>query len=249
MKKQYAIEPYGVFVVDDQQQWKTASVLTKGEHPQQDELKIFEKFIDANSVFFDIGANIGTITIAMARIVKEVFAFEPMKNNIKLLEENISLNNLSNVRIYPVALGSGYDKVKLETEGGNSESFSVHGNGDIDLIPLDSISGAPAFIKIDVEGHEIEVLKGARQTIEKYKPVIWFEVNLMETRRRGDWWLKKVSNELYSKNYIIYLPSENGFRRIHSIAWEVFKCAPKAFLFGKLMYSTNFLALPADKTI
>lgn len=249
MKKQYTIAPYGVFVVDDQQQRKIASVLIKGEHPQQDELKIFEKFIDEDSVFFDIGANIGTITIMMAKIVKKVFAFEPIKNNIKLLEENISLNNLSNVRIYPVALGSDYDKVKLESEAGNSESFSVQGGGDIDLIPLDSISGAPTFIKIDVEGYEIEVLKGARQTIEKYKPVIWFEVNLTETRRRGDWWLKKVSNELYSKNYILYLPSENGFRRIHSIAWEVFKHAPKAFLFGKLMYSINFLALPASKTI
>lgn len=249
MKKQYTVDPYGTFVVDDEQLWKVASALAAGRHPQQDELDIFKKFTDANSVFLDIGANIGTITVAMAKTVKKVYAFEPIPDNLALLNENVRLNNLTNVEVHPVALGSKFGKVSMETDSGESGGFSIRGEGDIELVTLDSVHTAPTFMKIDVEGHELEVLKGGRKTIESHKPTIWFEVNLVETRRRGDWWLSGVERELRSLGYEVYLPTKDGFRKVGSIAREMFALAPKAFLLGKLMYSTNFLAVPKGTSL
>jgi hypothetical protein len=111
-------------------------------------------------------------------------------------------------------------------------------------VTLDSLSLDPSFIKMDVEGYEYEVLKGAAATIQKHKPVIFFEMNMVETRRQGDWWLKRVPDLLRSYGYELYLPTATGHKRTRSIAWAMFKQAPKAFLKGGLNYSVNFLAVP-----
>jgi FkbM family methyltransferase len=231
------------FDTNQEGQGKARQWLSQGEHPQEDELAVFEQFVGRDSVFLDIGANIGTVSVPMAQKVKEVLAFEPVPENVELLRENIRLNGVPNARVFPLALGSEEGSVSLQTESGDTGSFSVRGEGDTPMVTLDSLHTNPSFVKMDVEGHELEVLKGARETIERYKPVIWFEINLIESRKRGDWWLTRVQSELKAQGYDIYLLSRGRRARVRSVAWELFRHAPKAFIGGKLHYNLNFLAL------
>lgn len=245
MKKQYTTLSRGTFVIETETDKKMAQLFARYKHPQEDELVILEKFLDKDSVFLDVGANIGTITVPMAKISKEVLAFEPVAENLALLEENLKLNNVSNVTVFPIALGSEHGSVQLEAQdAADAGTYSIRGEGDIPLVPLDSIPCSPTLIKMDVEGYEIDVLKGARETIKKHRPVIFFEINLKETRKRHDWWLTAVESEIKSHGYSIYLPTETTQKRVRSIAWSMFTQAPKAFLTGKLHFSRNFLAIP-----
>jgi FkbM family methyltransferase len=247
MKKQYLTEHDGTFVADDRTNPKMVQLFLSHKHPQEDELEIFNRYVNKDTVFLDIGANIGTISVAMAKHVKEVHSFEPVEENLELLTENIKLNQVTNIQVHPVALGShsGTVRLALPDPTYDAGSYTVEeGDGNVSLITLDSLDLQPTFIKMDIEGYEIEALKGARATIQKNKPVLFFEINIVETRKRGDWWLSKVSSEIRSHGYALYLPTATDKKRITSVAWEIFKLAPKALITGRLNFSVNFLALP-----
>ncbi len=246
MERQYTAGEYGTFFVDTDSNKKMAQLFERNVHPQADELEVFHRYVNSDSTFLDLGAYVGTISVPMAKVAKAVHSFEPVKENRDLLERNIQINNLTNVTVHPVALGShaGHVSLTLPNPDYDAASFAVQGEGDIPMVTLDSLSLAPSFIKMDVEGYEYEVLKGAAGTIQKHKPVIFFEMNMVETRKQGDWWLRRVPGLLRSYGYELYLPTATGQKRVRSIAWAMFKQAPKAFLKGGLNYSVNFLAIP-----
>jgi len=142
------------------------------------------KTFNKDSVFFDVGANIGIYCLYSALIRQNnVYAFEPhMANYINLLD-SINENKLSNCRAFPMALGN---KTALTTLGvknmieGVSDSnvgeVSEYYHGCIEM-PLDSlveksILPQPDHIKIDVDGHESKVVAGAIKTISKCKSVL-----------------------------------------------------------------------------
>lgn len=246
MRKNYTT-PHGVFAVDPEKQKKAALYLSGGRNPQDEEVELIRRFVDKDNVYVDVGANIGTIAIPVAELVRTVVAFEPVKENRDLLEENIRLNGIHNVEIHPVALGKEYGRVSLAPHSGeDSWTYAVQEGDDTELVPLDSILSSADFIKIDVEGYELEVLQGAREIIRQSKPRILFEVALTQLRKRGDWWLRQVSGELARMGYHrLYLPHKDGtLERVWSVAWTMFKHAPRAFLFGKLYYTFNLLAIP-----
>lgn len=246
MKKQYTTVQ-GTFVADTDKQKKTAHYLAIGKNPQEEEVLLIRRYIDSGSTFIDVGANIGTIAIPVAKTVHKVIAFEPVKENYELLEENIRLNRLTNIEVHTVALGKERGTINLVAQDDKDAStYSVREGGDISVIQLDSILTSADFIKIDVEGYELEVLQGAKETLRQSKPSILFEVNLIELRKRGDWWLRQVGRELSQEDYRLYMPHKDGsLERVRSVAWTMFKLAPKAFLTGKLHYTINLLALPA----
>lgn len=136
----------------------------------------------------DIGSNIGNhmLFYCTQMQAKKVYCFEPHKFNLNILQQNIALNYLEDrVDVYPVALGAGEGKgVQAGFSCLNTGMNSVQAVGagankeqEVDIQSLDSYQIAKAdFIKIDVEGFEIEVLKGAVETIKRCKPVILVEV-------------------------------------------------------------------------
>ncbi len=146
--------------------------------------EIINRALPADGTFVDIGANIGYYTRMAARIVGptgQVLAFEPLPKAFRLLERNTSA--LLNVSLFQVALGNQSATV----------SFYVHPSGDqsstirmkraleslrVEMIKLDSLIEhfkRLDFIKIDVEGTELDILHGARKTIERFQPVVQFE--------------------------------------------------------------------------
>jgi FkbM family methyltransferase len=139
---------------------------------------------DKNSVFFDIGANIGIYTLYSA-ILKQnkVIAFEPHAANYKNLLDSINLNNLENCSAYCIALG---DKVKLSEINVKNMHEGVANNNvgqkgeyyhgcvefSLNFLIERKILPQPDYIKIDVDGYEDKVIEGGMNVFQNAKGIL-----------------------------------------------------------------------------
>lgn len=125
----------------------------------------------------DVGAFIGDHTIAYARRANKVIAFEPNPNAYQCLDFN--LKNYPNVELRNQGLGEIPGKISLTDVPTNvGMVYASKSNKGIDCITIDSLNlDRLDFIKIDAEGYEHNILKGAEETIKKYKPVMVLEIN------------------------------------------------------------------------
>jgi FkbM family methyltransferase len=162
------------------------------------EISLMKKILKQNMTFVDIGANQGEYTIFAAKrlIQGQVISFEPLSTSYNHLKENIKLNQFNNVMTYNFALSDtkGYAKIytsdDLEihssfNEGLSSLYQSNYRNALLEKVEVEVFDRvwknhnnlSLDIIKIDVEGSELPVLKGAINTIKKYKPLIILEIN------------------------------------------------------------------------
>ena len=129
----------------------------------------------------DVGANIGYYLLLMRQAVGSggrVDCFEPEPDNVVELERNVVANRFENVQIFPIALGDATGEANLST-GING---SLLGDTDSPLRVVvqrldDAIPGPVDFLKVDVEGYEAHVLRGARHHLESTRPVLLVEVH------------------------------------------------------------------------
>lgn len=155
----------------------------------KDELRILEDLINKarGSTILDIGANVGHHSLFFSKFGKKVHSFEPFSEVSARLEQKIADNGLKNVHLHKIALGEK-DEVKefFASDSNNTGTGSfVNRQTSREPVKLSIFNGDSylernnitdiGFIKIDVEGFEIEVLKGLKQTINKYQPIIFFE--------------------------------------------------------------------------
>jgi FkbM family methyltransferase len=170
--------------------------LPKTNLPYYSEFGLFEKpliewvkqFCRKDQVFLDIGAHTGTYAITLAEYSQSVYAFEPQKMSYYALCGGVALSNIHNITCIPYGLGSE-SQIGIKTlnivspDGGGStlhtNSMPVLSTEQIEIRTLDSFSFENiGFIKMDVEENELEVLKGARETLRKSNyPTILFESN------------------------------------------------------------------------
>jgi FkbM family methyltransferase len=135
--------------------------------------------LQPDDVFWDVGANIGAVSIVAAGRCRRVVAFEPDPRSLRRLERNIDANRLTNVEIFPVALGSAAASVPLyQSADANTGMTSllkgrgpVVGETPVRVVRADDVVAerpelAPTVIKLDVEGTEHLVLEGARTLLE-----------------------------------------------------------------------------------
>ncbi|MFN3405796.1 MAG: FkbM family methyltransferase [Cytophagaceae bacterium] len=151
----------------------------------------FKNFIKEGDVILDIGANIGFTALNFAKLVGPtgtVYAFEPDPYNYLQLENNWRLNKLMNLKLINIGLGSTHQIVKLKTElednrGKNRVDFNATENfAEVSIVTIDDfVKNANIkfvhLIKIDVEGYEYEVLKGAKNVLKVYKPKLFVEID------------------------------------------------------------------------
>jgi FkbM family methyltransferase len=139
---------------------------------------------DPGSLLVDVGANTGTETVCMARWHRgAVLAFEPFGDNFTVLQRNLALNHLSNVTALAQACSDRRGDASMVLEDPANPGMarlSQDGGATVPLTLLDekvaAIGRPVALIKLDVEGHEAAVLRGARETLARDRPVIVSEV-------------------------------------------------------------------------
>jgi FkbM family methyltransferase len=150
----------------------------------QGEVELWARFLKPGDCVVDVGANIGALTLPLARLVGQtgkVFAFEPQPENFELLKRNVE--QLPQVEARPCALGAsaGERGIAQLTDLGHHNYGNVALSNDATLQvrveTLDSIVGdaAVALIKVDVQGAEADVLEGARETIGRCRPLLYVE--------------------------------------------------------------------------
>ncbi|MBE5730089.1 FkbM family methyltransferase [Candidatus Parvarchaeota archaeon] len=137
-----------------------------------------------NDIVVDVGAQYGDYAVLCAGYYKvnKVYCFEPLKSNFKEIEKNIKLNKLKNISAYNVALGSENKMIKI-TYGGDMAGIVGDRTQKTYLKMLDSYRLKPTILKIDVEGFEMDVLRGAIKTIGKYHPKIIIETHTLKLRK------------------------------------------------------------------
>lgn len=147
----------------------------------------------------DIGTNIGETLLNFARLTGEsgsVTGFEPVSYNYEKCRQNIRLNSYRNARVMQLALSDRNEWLSFE-DSDNFNSGGIYMQRDtgktgnrVKAMPLDDFIRENAiakvdFIKMDVEGFEMNVLKGAKKTIEQFHPVLYIEVDDANLRRQG----------------------------------------------------------------
>jgi FkbM family methyltransferase len=183
--------------------------LTSGYHPayhlmrigqfEVEETDVISRVLKQIDIFVDIGANLGYYTCLALQNKKHVIAFEPQQQNLDCLYKNLTINHWqSNAEIFPIALSdtpglltlygaSGPSASLIKNWAGYSSSFSKTVSiNTLDNILLSRFLDKKLFIKIDVEGAEYSVLKGAINTISRLNKPIWLiEVCLDEFHPQG----------------------------------------------------------------
>jgi FkbM family methyltransferase len=171
-----------------------------GKKREAETMKLFSRLIRPGDTVFDIGGHIGYMALYFSRLAGEsgkVFVFEPGKNNLRYLEQNT--RGKQNIVLVPKGAGNTDGKLEffLEDLTGQNNSFIDHYHvldenakqaffhpnvsaDSVEVVRLDSFVAlgdiSPNFIKIDVEGFELEVLLGMEHVLDAHHPLLMIEV-------------------------------------------------------------------------
>lgn len=204
---------------------------------------MLEEIVKPGMNIFDIGANIGYYVLMEKKLLKgqgSVTAIEPSPTNTDLLKKNMSLNNVSDVSVYTMAISNKIEKKDFYlAKQSNLNTFHATGTGathlsgkvisvDTATVPslAEQLAIKPDLIRMDVEGHEVEVIDGMLDAIKenKLKPAIIFETHL--TRYTEDHDFAKVLEKLFSQGYktkIVSSSSERGTQVINGLGYQSYR--------------------------
>jgi FkbM family methyltransferase len=199
-----------------------------GEWAEQ-ELSFMHQFVEPGATVLDVGAYIGTHTIAFSRFVGPtgtVVAFEPMPRSFAFLQQNVVDNDLTNVLLNNAALGGRSGAVEVQDLDLNSPASygstslrnwseenstpsegraSIAGSQLVPVVTIDKLALKEcSLIKIDVEGMEACVIKGAAETLQRLGPVIYAECNTVADGLR-------TVEQLQSVGYRVWLHLVDAF--------------------------------------
>jgi FkbM family methyltransferase len=214
------------------------------------------KFCKPGGIVIDVGANIGDWSLPMAKAVGtegKLFAFEPLPFMREALEKTLKINRLTQASVFDFALSNQTGRTQFAihqhgdqiVDSGKSRLGALSGNSvhiEVNAITLDRFISQqkPAridFIKVDVEGHECQVLEGGRETLEKFQPALIIEAGNESVDER-----RKIKSLLSGLNYeIIGIAIDNG---VVEVDWEQYVGMQNPFEENGIF---NILLLPAGK--
>lgn len=248
---------WGPMIYNKNDAYVGRSIAKYGEYSWHEQ-NVFTQLLKPGAVIVEAGSNIGAHTIPLAQLAGPqgaVLAFEPERIAFQTLCANLALNNCSNVWAMQQAVGATNGSIGVPavdpTVPNNFGGLSLVGAGaGADMVPMRTVDSlqlaACNLIKADVEGMEIDVLRGAVQTIQNCRPLIYVEndraersealIDLVLKMRYDCYWhtpalfnadnfagdAENVFPNIVSINMLCF-PSEatanvQGFRRINSPA-------------------------------
>ncbi len=183
------------------------------------ELLLIPFLLKKDSIFFDVGANIGTYTYKASNCIpeKNIYAFEPIPSSFIKLQRAFSKVNLYNLA-FTANTTNTTTQFKIPSINGNAMqtrgSLNINytepdeTSAEIIEVNIDTIDNFTNknklnkvdFIKIDVEGHEEEVIKGALQTLQSFKPILQVEIE----QRHNTFHITKIFERLEAIGYLSY---------------------------------------------
>ncbi|MGB5441783.1 MAG: FkbM family methyltransferase [Gammaproteobacteria bacterium] len=179
---------YGYMLFNRNDRYIGQSIARYGEW-SEGEMVVFRKLLQTGDCVVEAGANIGSHTLGLATLVGPkgiVHAYEPQRLVFQTLNANISINSLSNVVTHCCAVGAEHGAVNVPRldpcapANFGGLGIDVFGSGDqVQVVPLDEHIDVRSIklIKADVEGMELEVIKGAAALITKHKPFLYLEAD------------------------------------------------------------------------
>lgn len=209
------------------------------------EQQLFQRIIRPGMTVVEAGANIGSHSVDMARACApgRFYAFEPQPRVFQILCANLALNEVGNALAYPEALGEaeGWAVVPRADYGrpGNFGGVSLKADGAdgvrVRVSPLDGLALAElGLLKIDVEGFEAQVLRGAAATIARCRPIIYVENDRAEQQQELISLVAGYGYRLYWHKPALFDPGNfNGVQEN---------------IFGPVV-SLNMLCIPAERPI
>lgn len=144
---------------------------------------------DSGRLALDVGANVGVWAEYLAERFTEVMAFEPNPGAVGSLRGEVAAAGLSNVTVVESAVGDKSGKLTLNTYPQTQHTSALElpevsvaapaplGQIVVDVVTVDELELEPDFIKIDTEGFELPVLKGAKRTLKESGPALVIEVH------------------------------------------------------------------------
>jgi FkbM family methyltransferase len=207
------------------------------------------RLVPPTAVVFDVGAHAGQYTklFARAAVHGRIYAFEPGSYARSILRAVVWLHQLSNVAVVPMALGSEarLDTLTIPLKGRGSFGFGLSHLGKpserwravaqeivalttidcvVETLGLDRLD----FIKADIEGWELRLLRGSERTLERFRPRLLLELNAADLARAGD-------------------RLEDAFTFLAGLGYRAFRFEPAAGLIPiALPVKGDFWFIPAD---
>lgn len=215
-----------------------------GEYSEA-EVDLFTRIVSHDDTVVDIGANIGCHTIVFGRIAKYVVAVEPQRLPYYYLCANVALAELVNVLCLNNAVGSAPGVIAVPEL--DPDVWSNFGGLDLTepwqemtldvrMVPVICIDDLHlpdcSFIKIDVEGMELDVLRGAANTIQQHQPILYLENDRLDKQAKLLAHVKSLGYEIWEHRPSLYNPSNYFGNRMN--------------VFGEIV-SVNIFCRPKDK--
>ena len=220
---------------------------------EEKETEFVRRTVQEDWVCLDIGACFGWYSVLLSRLVGkggEVHAFEPVPDNRECLQNNLALNGCTNVEVNPFGLGDQPMTTQIYVPvDGVSGSLRAHAKlakcrvVQVDISTVDHYVtsqglGRLDFIKADIEGAELLMLKGAQDALQKYKPILMLEIQSSSTRL-FDYEPKEIFNMLHSLGYRAHYVRGNH----HLVRCE------ELFESGARLPDYNFIFIPEESSI
>jgi FkbM family methyltransferase len=188
-----------------------ASKVVYANPPDYPEMLVWQQFLQHEDLFFDVGANVGSYAIWAADLGAEVVALEPAEDTFALLLENIALNAYP-IRAINAAAAGACGTARFTTGRDTVNRMDPDGSVVSGVVTIDSIIGnrTVAGMKIDVEGFEIDVLRGCERALSDQRiGLIQLEWNATSQAAVGAD-RQPVADLLAKHGYSLYRPGRDG---------------------------------------
>lgn len=160
----------------------------RGSHSLSPEMEFTRGMIRESDVVFEVGAHHGFMTLQLAQMVGpegRVVAFEASPHNAEILRKNLAANEVRHVTVEAQAVGASVGRTRISQDYNASVVVKGYAQREVGLATLDQFAHLrPTVLKIDVEGYEVEVLRGARAILAT-RPKLAIELHVRELAQYG----------------------------------------------------------------